>query len=133
MVMHSESIFVNYHADCQEAFAYLDKTLIIPKTIYVSVPLTFENNCFKLINPSNLPINFEWQNVNIEDEKFVEFSPLSGTIQPKSSVDISYRMIFYSSKFIYYHFHLIKHLSCFHDKLFQYKNFLYYKISKKFG
>ena len=95
--MHSESVFINYHADCQEAFAYLNKTLIFPKSIYVSVPITYENNSFKIINPSNLPINFEWENVNIEDEKFIEFSPVKGTIQPKSYVDISYKMIFYSS------------------------------------
>lgn len=97
MVMHSDSVFVNYHADCQEAYAYLNKTLILPKDIYVSVPITFENNSLQIVNPSNLPISFEWENLNIEDEKYIEFSPTKGTVPPKSSVVILYRMIFYSS------------------------------------
>lgn len=100
MVMHSDSVFVNYHADCQEAYAYLNKTLIAPKNIYVSVPITFENNSLRVINPSNLPVSFEWENANIEDEKYIEFSPLKGTIQPRSYVDVSYRMIFYSSNIL---------------------------------
>jgi hypothetical protein len=98
MVMHSDSVFVNCHADCQEAYAYLSKTLITPKNIYVSVPITYDNNSLKIINPSNLPINFDWENLKIEDEKYIEFSPTKGTVQPKSSVEISYRMIFYLSK-----------------------------------
>jgi len=97
MVMHSDSIFVNWHADCQEAFAYLDKTFINPKSIYVSVPVTYDNNSIKIINPSNLPVNFEWENKNIEDDKYIEFSPKKGTIQLKSSVEITYKMLFYLS------------------------------------
>ncbi len=99
--MHSESILVNYHGDCQEVFAYLDKTLIIPKSIYVSVPATCENNSFNIINPSNLPINFEWENINIEDEKSVEFYPMKGVVEPKSSVNITFRAIYHLSKMIF--------------------------------
>jgi len=95
--MHSDSVYINYHADCQEALAYISRTLIAPKSIYVSVPITFENNMLKIFNPSNLPVDFEWENFNIEDEKYIEFSPVKGTVQPRSSIQISYRMIFYSS------------------------------------
>lgn len=98
LVLHSDSVFINYHVDCQEAFAYLSKTLISPQSIYVSVPITFEKNNFKIINPSNLPINFEWETINIPEDKFIEFTPSKGVIQPKSALEISYKMIFYSSK-----------------------------------
>lgn len=97
MIMYSDSIFVNYHADCQESFAYLSQTQILPKNIYVSVPITYENNTFKLVNPSNLQINYEWENINSPDEKYIEFKPMKGVLEPKSEVLIFYKMIFYSS------------------------------------
>jgi hypothetical protein len=98
MIMHSESLLINYHADCQHAIAYLDKYFISPKSIFVNLPISFEQNKIKLINPSNLPINFEWENVKIPEEKLIEFIPSSGRVLPNSSIDIHFKMIYYSSK-----------------------------------
>ena len=99
MIKHSDSMFINYHADCQQPLAYLDKNYILPSNIFVNVPLSFEQNILRIINPSNLPINFEWENIKIPEEKLVEFNPISGIIEPNSSVEISFRMIYYSSKY----------------------------------
>lgn len=95
--MNSSSIFINFHADCQKPLAYLDKYYILPRSIFVNVPLSFENNKLKLINPSNLPFHFEWEYLKIPDEKLVEFYPKTGIVQPKSSVEISFKIIYYSS------------------------------------
>ena len=98
MIMDSESLFVNYHADCQQVFAHLDKYYILPKNIYVNLPISFEQNKIKIVNPSNLPINFEWENVKIPEEKWIEFIPSSGRVMPNSSMEIHFKMIYYSSK-----------------------------------
>lgn len=98
MIMHSESLFVNFHADCQQPLAYLDKNYIVPKNIFVNVPISFEHNTIKIINPSNLPINFEWENVKIQEEKYIEFYPQSGIVNPNSSIEIYFKMLYYSSK-----------------------------------
>jgi len=95
--MNSDSLFVNYHADCQQPLAHLDKYYILPKNIFVNLPLSFEQNKLRIVNPSNLPINFEWENVKIPQEKSIEFTPLTGTVMPNSSVDIYFKMIYYSS------------------------------------
>ena len=100
MIENSESLFINIHADCQEANAYIDKTLINPVNIFVGVPINFENNLFRIVNPSNLPINFELQSINNPDEKIIEFYPRRGTVRPRSYVEISYRMTYFLCKLI---------------------------------
>lgn len=95
--MHSDSLLVNYHADCQKPLAHFDKYYILPKNIFVNVPLSFEGNKLKIINPSNLPINFEWENVKIPEEKFIEFTPNTGTVMPGSYIEVYFKMIYYSS------------------------------------
>ncbi len=102
MVQHSESLFISIHADCQEAFAYIDKVLINPVNIFVTVPISFENNLIRIVNPSNLPVNFEWENIHSPDEKIIQFYPRKGLIKPRSYVEISYKMIYYMSKFFYF-------------------------------
>jgi hypothetical protein len=97
MILHSDSIFINYHADCQQPLAYLDRYYILPSNIFVNLPLSFEQNKIKIINPSNLPIHFEWENVKIPEEKLIEFSPKKGKVLPNSSLDIYFTMIYYSS------------------------------------
>lgn len=101
MVQSSESLFINVYADCQEAFAYIDKTLINPANLFVGVPINFENNLVRIVNPSNLPINFEWQTINNPDEKIIEFYPRRGIVRPRSYVEISYRMTYFSSNFFF--------------------------------
>lgn len=89
---------MNIHADCQESFGFIDKILIKPKNIYVGVPITFNDNTIRIINPSNLPINFEWENIFIPDDKIIEFSPITGKIPPRSFIEIHYKMTFNLSK-----------------------------------
>lgn len=100
MVQNSDSLFINIHADCQEAFAYIDKILINPANIFVGVPINYENNLIRIVNPSNLPINFEWETLNDPDEKIIEFYPRRGTVRPRSYVEVSYRMTYYMSNLI---------------------------------
>jgi len=99
MIQYSESLFINIHADCQEAFAYIDKTLINPVNFFVGVPISFENNIIRIVNPSNLPIDFEWLTVNNPDEKIIEFYPRRGIVRPRSYVEVSYRMTFFLSNY----------------------------------
>jgi len=98
LVQNSESLFINVHADCQEAVAYIDKIHINPLNIFVSVPISFENNTIRIVNPSNLQINFEWDNINNLDEKIIEFYPRKGVVKPRSYVEISYSMTYFMSK-----------------------------------
>ena len=81
--------------------------MIKPKNIYVGVPITFNDNAIRIINPSNLPINFEWENIFIPDEKIIEFSPITGTIPPRSFIEIHYKMTFNLSKKKYFNFKII--------------------------
>jgi hypothetical protein len=61
------------------------------------MPLQNENNIVELVNPSNLPVHFEWDNVHIADELIAEFSPSNGIVNPKSSLRIKYKVIYYKS------------------------------------
>lgn len=98
LIENSDSFFINVFADCQEAFAYIDKVFINPSSIYVGVPVKYQNNQVRIFNPSNLPINYEWENVYDQDEKIIEFFPNKGSIKPRSYVEIFYKMTFFISK-----------------------------------
>ncbi len=100
MIENSESYFVNLKADCQEAFAYFDTTVLKPQHIYVSVPLKFNDNYFNLVNPSNLPINFNFEEIDKPDEVEIHFSPKNGTVPPRSSKMIKFNAVYYQSKII---------------------------------
>lgn len=100
MIENSESYFINIHADCQEALAYLDTTIIQPSNIYVSVPIKFKDNIINLINPSNLPIKFRWEEVFKNEEIKVSFSPNVGIIPPKSKKEIRFSATYFSSNLI---------------------------------
>lgn len=97
MIESSESYFINIHADCQEALAYLDTTIIQPSNIYVSVPIKFKDNIINLINPSNLPIKFRWEEVFKNEEIKVSFSPNVGIIPANSKKEIRYSATYFSS------------------------------------
>ena len=95
MVENSESTYINIYGDVQEAIAYLSAIEVIPSNIYVSVPIVYNNNIITLVNPSNIPISFNWKNIFINDDITAEFSPSIGTVPPKSSLDISYKVLFF--------------------------------------
>jgi len=97
MVENSNSSLVSIYANVQKAFAYLSYLYIRPKAIFLSMPLQHDNNVVDIINPSNLPIHYEWENINIPDELFVEFYPPQGVINPKSSFSVRYKIIYYKS------------------------------------
>lgn len=96
-VQNSDSYCIRTIADCQESIAYIDKALIRPKNVFVGVPITYENNLLRIINPSNLPINFEWESILDSEEKTIEFYPVKGTVKARSFVEIYYKMTYYQS------------------------------------
>jgi hypothetical protein len=97
-VQNSDSYFIRVFADCQECLAYIDKALIRPKNVFVGVPISFENNLLRIINPSNLPINYEWESNFDSEEKTIEFYPVKGTVKARSFVEIYYKMTYYQSR-----------------------------------
>ncbi len=136
MLQHSDSYFINILADCQEAYAYLDMTVIQPKDIFVSVPIKFMNmkpniytltgnhipnsysspninknkenisdkekeNIIRLVNPSNLPIKFKWEESFKLDIERISFSPNNGIVPPRSSRDIKISSTYFKSKKIF--------------------------------
>ncbi len=98
MIENSKSFYVNLEANCQEAIAYLDTTVIQPNDIYVSVPIRFKDNIIKIVNPSNLPVNFRWEEIFKNEEIKVSFSPNNGVVEPRSVRDIRFSATYYSSK-----------------------------------
>jgi hypothetical protein len=99
MIKNSESYFVNLHADCQEAFAYIDTTSILPTNIYVSVQINYKENYFQLINPSNLPINFSFDEIDIPDKVEIHLSPNNGKIPPRTAKMIKFNATYYQSNY----------------------------------
>jgi len=97
-VMNGESKFLRVKANCQLADCYLDEILIKPEKIFISTPVIHGNNSFKMINPSNLPITFKWDSIDIPEEKQILFFPESGTIEPNSVQEIKYKIIFHTIK-----------------------------------
>ena len=97
MIENSESIFLNIFADCQESYAYVENPIIEPKNIFLSVPIQSNNNIIKLVNPSNLPVRFKWENIFEKDKRIVEFKPHTGLIDPNSYILIEHNITYYSS------------------------------------
>lgn len=97
MIEHSESLFLNIFADCQEAYAYIENPIIRSETITLGIPITVGDNMIKIVNPSNLPINFKWENIYEADKRSCEFIPNSGLIEPNSYVMIKHKIIYYTS------------------------------------
>ena len=92
MIEHSDSYYININADCEEAFGYLDTTLITSKEIFLTVPL---NSHLKIINPTNIPLHFKWGEVNNEELKAV-FHPKQGLVRPRSFQEIKCEFTFFS-------------------------------------
>lgn len=97
-VLNGVSKFVRVKANCQLADCYIDQTLIAPEEIFISTPIFYKDNSFRMINPSNLPVNFDWQTTDDPEEKQILFYPRKGVIQPNSEVVIKYQIIFHTSK-----------------------------------
>lgn len=88
--------YFNYIVQCEEAEAYIENTYIIPKEIFLTMPIkTSNNNTIRIINPSNLPINFKWDNIFEADRLIAEFEPNKGTIPPHSTQDITFKIIYF--------------------------------------
>lgn len=100
-VINGETKYLRIKANCQFAECFLNKTLLEPEDIFIGTPISHEDNSLTIINPSNLPVNFKWRNINDPDEKQIFFSPQSGIIEPNSSLVIKYEMIFHTSKNFY--------------------------------
>ena len=87
--------FINYQVQCEQAEAYIENVYIKPKQIFLTMPIECDNNTITIINPSNLPIHFKWDNI-FEAEKFTaEFEPNQGKIEPHSSIKIKYKVIYF--------------------------------------
>jgi hypothetical protein len=96
LIENGENQFTTLFADCQQAFAYIDEPIIKPETIFVTVPIKHGDNGFNLVNPSNLPISFKWNN-RIETEVVkTKFTPEQGIIPPRSYTRITYQATYYT-------------------------------------
>ena len=87
--------YINFKAQCEEAEAYITETFIIPKEIFLTMPIQHNNNIITIINPSNLPIHFKWDNVFEVDKLSAEFEPNTGEIPPHGKVDINFKIIYF--------------------------------------
>ena len=87
--------YINFNAQCEEAEAYIMDTFIIPKEIFLTMPIQHNNNTITIINPSNLPVHFKWDNVFEVDKLSAEFEPNTGEIPPHSKVDIKFKIIYF--------------------------------------
>jgi len=87
--------YINFSAQCEEAEAYILDTFIIPKEIFLTMPIQHNNNIITIINPSNLPIHFKWDNVFEADKLSAEFEPNTGEIPPHGKVDINFKIVYF--------------------------------------
>jgi len=87
--------YLNFSAQCEEAEAYILDTFIIPKEIFLTMPIQHNNNIITIINPSNLPIHFKWDNVFEADKLSAEFEPNTGEIPPHGKVDINFKIVYF--------------------------------------
>ena len=87
--------YINFSAQCEEAEAYILDTFIIPKEIFLTMPIQHNNNIITIINPSNLPIHFKWDNVFEADKLTAEFEPNTGEIPPHSKIDINFKIVYF--------------------------------------
>ena len=87
--------YLNFKAQCEEADAYITETFIIPKVIFLTMPIQHNNNIITIINPSNLPVHFKWDNVFEVDKLSAEFEPNTGEIPPHGKVDINFKIVYF--------------------------------------
>ncbi|MCQ2816949.1 MAG: hypothetical protein MJ252_06765 [archaeon] len=90
------SDYINYIAQCEQIEAYIENTIITPKEIFLSQSIKGDNdNKIFIINPSNLPIHFKWDNVYEADHRMINFEPFEGEIPPHSKQEIKYSMKYF--------------------------------------
>ena len=87
--------YINFKAQCEEAEAYITETFIQPKEIFLTMPIQHNNNIITIINPSNLPIHFKWDNVFEVDKLSAEFEPNTGVIAPHGKVDVNFKIVYF--------------------------------------
>ena len=87
--------YINFNIQCEEAEAYIEDTFIIPKEIFLTMPIQHNNNKITIINPSNLPIHFKWDNVFEADKLTAEFEPNTGEVPPHGKIDINFKIVYF--------------------------------------
>ena len=87
--------YINFNIQCEEAEAYIEDTFIIPKEIFLTMPIQHNNNKITIINPSNLPIHFKWDNVFEVDKLTAEFEPNTGEVPPHGKIDINFKIVYF--------------------------------------
>ena len=87
--------YINFNIQCEEAEAYIEDTFIIPKEIFLTMPIQHNNNKITIINPSNLPIHFKWDNVFETDKLTADFEPNTGVVPPHGKVDINFKIVYF--------------------------------------
>jgi len=87
--------YINFNIQCEEAEAYIEDTLIIPKEIFLTMPIQHNNNKITIINPSNLPVHFKWDNVFEVDKLTAEFEPNTGEVPPHGKIDINFKIVYF--------------------------------------
>ena len=90
-----KNAYINFQAQCEEAEAYITETFIIPKEIFLTMPIQHNNNTITIINPSNLPIHFKWDNVFEVDKLSAEFEPNMGEVPPHGKIDINFKIVYF--------------------------------------
>ena len=91
----TENNFINFKVQCEVAEAYIENTIIQPKEIFLTMPIIHKKNTVTIINPSNLPIHFKWDNVFEAEKLTAEFEPNEGVINPHSKIDITYKIVYF--------------------------------------
>ena len=91
----SKNAYINFKVQCEEAEAYITETFIQPKEIFLTMPIQHNNNIITIINPSNLPIHFKWDNVFEVDKLSAEFEPNTGVITPHGKVDVNFKIVYF--------------------------------------
>ena len=87
--------YINFNIQCEEAEAYIEDTFIIPKEIFLTMPIQHNNNKITIINPSNLPIHFKWDNVFENDKLTADFEPNTGVVPPHGKIDINFKIVYF--------------------------------------
>jgi len=87
--------YINFNIQCEEAEAYIEDTFIIPKEIFLTMPIQHNNNKITIINPSNLPIHFKWDNVFETDKLTAEFEPNTGEVPPHGKIEINFKIVYF--------------------------------------
>lgn len=95
-VFNGDSTFLRLEGNLQTSNCYIDETIIQPENIFISTPIIYKANSFKMINPSNLPVSFKWTNKNNKDGTQAFFMPNEGIIRPESEITIKYDITFHA-------------------------------------